>query len=196
MYTLYKIYMTSKRRLASYTTGEVARLCQVTRRTVIKWIDSGKLKGYTIPGSRHRRVSTDRLRDFVRAHKLPDIAGGLRRRILIVDDDLDLLELLKDALRDTFDVDVASSALEAASRLPVFLPDVILLDIRLPDLSGLEVCRHFQNYKNERRVPILTMSAYGREIDPAEVRRSGADGFFAKPLKLAELRKRIESMVG
>jgi excisionase family DNA binding protein len=181
---------------ASYTTGDVARLCQVTRRTVIKWIDSGRLRGYTIPGSRHRRVSAQCLRDFLRAHRLPDYAGAFRRRILIVDDDLDLLELLQDALRDRFDVDVASSGLEAASRLPVFQPDLILLDIRLPDLSGLEVCRHFQKYRSERRAAILTMSAYGGEIDPAEVRRSGADGFLAKPLKMAELRKRIESMVG
>jgi len=188
--------MARKNPRASYTTGDVAHLCQVTKRTVIKWIDSGRLKGYTIPGSRHRRVSAPALRDFLRAHKMPDYAGAIRRRILIVDDDLDLLELLQDALRDGFDVDVASSGLEAASRLPLFQPDVILLDIRLPDLSGLEVCRHFQKYKKERRVPILTMSAYGGEIDPAEVRRCGADGFLAKPLKMAELKKRIESMVG
>ena len=188
--------MSTLGRQASYTTGDVARLCQVTKRTVIKWIDSGKLKGYTIPGSRHRRVSADSLQAFLKAHRMPDYAGLVRRRILVVDDDRDLLELLQDALRDRYDVDVASSALEAASRLPVFQPDVILLDIRLPDLSGLEVCRHFQSYKTERKAPILTMSAFGGEIDPAEVRRCGADGFLPKPLKMAELRNRIESMVG
>ena len=188
--------MSTKGVQASYTTGDVARLCQVTKCTVIKWIDSGKLQGYTIPGSRHRRVSADRLRQFLRAHKMPDFSGLARRRILVVDDDRDLLELLQDALRDAYDVDVASSALEAASRLPVFQPDVILLDIRLPDLSGLEVCRHFQAYKRERKVPILTMSAFGGEIDPAEIRRSGADAFLAKPLRMVELKKRIASMVG
>lgn len=180
----------------TYTTGQVARLCQVTKRTVIKWIESGRLQGYTIPGSRHRRVSAERLRDFLRAYHMPDYAGAFRRRILIVDDDLDFLELLQDALRDRFDVDVASSGLEAASRLRVFQPDLILLDIRLPDLSGLEVCRHFQGYKSERRIPILTMSAYGSEIDLAEIRRSGADAFLPKPLKMADLKKRLESMVG
>ena len=188
--------MRTKGQQASYTTGEVARLCQVTKRTVIKWIDSGKLQGYTIPGSLHRRVAADSFRQFLRTHKMPDLLGAVRRRILVVDDDRDLLELLQDALRDQFDVDVASSALEAASRLPVFQPDVILLDIRLPDLSGLEVCRHFQSYKSERKVPILTMSAYGGEIDPAEVRRCGADAFLPKPLKMADLKKRIASMVG
>lgn len=180
----------------AYTTGEVARICQVTKRTVIKWIDSGRLKGYVIPGSRHRRVSADALRQFLRVHKLPDYTSTLRRRVLIVDDDPDLLELLKDALRDEYDVEVAGSALEAASRLPVFQPDLVLLDIRLPDVSGLEVCRYFQKYRKTRRAPILTMSAYGAEIDPADVRRSGADAFLPKPLKISELKRRIESMVG
>jgi excisionase family DNA binding protein len=188
--------MTHAPRKPSYTTGEVARICQVTRRTVIQWIDGGKLKGYTIPGSRHRRVAARDLADFLRTHRIPDYVQIVRRRILIVDDDSDLLELLKDALRDRYDVDVAGSALEAASRLSVFQPDLILLDIRLPDLSGLEVCRHFQGYRRSRRAPILTMSAYGGELDPAEIRRSGADAFLPKPLKMAELKQRIESMVG
>lgn len=181
---------------ASYTTGDVARICQVTKRTVIVWIDSGKLKGYRIPGSTHRRVSAAALRDFLRVHRIPDYAALVRRRILIVDDDIDLQELLKDALRERYDVEVAGSALEAASRLPVFQPDLVLLDIRLPDCSGLEVCRHFQDYKRTRKVPILTMSAFGNEIDPLEVRRSGADAFLPKPLRIADLQQRIEAMVG
>ncbi len=183
-------------RPTSYTTGEVARLCQVTKRTVILWIDSGKLKGYRVPGSRHRRVTEQDLRDFLRRYKVPEALTTLRRRILIVDDDRDLLELLKDTLGDRYEIEVAETALSAASRLPVFQPDMVLLDIRLPDVSGLEVCRHFQAYKAARRVPILTMSAYGSEIDPLEIRRSGADAFLPKPLKLVDLKQRIEAMVG
>jgi excisionase family DNA binding protein len=188
--------MTPTRAQGSLTTGDVARICQVTKRTVIQWIDSGKLQGYRIPGSTHRRVSQDSLERFLRAHRIPDYAGAVRYRILVVDDDPDLQELLKDAFRDRYDVETASTALEAASRLPVFKPDLILLDIRLPDVSGLQVCRHFQGYKQQHRVPILTMSAYGSEIDPLEVRRSGADAFLPKPLRLGDLKKRIQSMVG
>ena len=187
--------MTTMQQQRTYTTGEVARLCQVTKRTVIKWIDGGRLTGYTIPGSKHRRVSADVLQKFMRSNGIPD-ARVVRPRILIVDDDADLLELLKDALHDEYDVDVASTALDAATRLAAFQPDVILLDIRLPDLSGLQVCRHFQSYKKSRNVPILTMSAYGGEIDPHEVRMSGADAFLPKPLRLSDLKKRIHAMVG
>jgi excisionase family DNA binding protein len=181
----------------AYTTGEVARRCLVTKRTVIKWIDSGRLRGYVLPGSTHRRVAAEALAEFMRGHGIPDYETVLpRRKILIVDDDADFVGLLREALRDAFEIDSAGTALEAASRLPVFRPDVILLDVRLPDLSGLEVCRHFQEYKRRQRVPILCMSAYGHEIDAAELRRSGADDFLPKPIKLMDLKKRIQAMVG
>ena len=188
--------MAALTRNSSHTTGEVARICQVSKRTVILWIDRGRLRGYRLPGSRHRRVSAASLRRFLRAHRLPDYAGLVRPRLLVVDDDRDFLELLQDALRDRYDIEVAESALEGASRLALFRPDAVLLDIRLPDVSGLEACRHFRSFRRSRRLPILAMSAYGRQIDPAEIKSSGADGFLAKPLKLAELRRRIEAMVG
>ena len=139
----------------------------------------------------------DRLRREERLEQFPpDVLGHAAAGVDHLDDDLDLLELLKDALHEEYDVDVASTALDAATRLAAFQPDVILLDIRLPDLSGLQVCRHFQSYKKARNVPILTMSAYGGEIDPHEVRLSGADDFLPKPLRLAELKQRIHAMVG
>jgi excisionase family DNA binding protein len=181
----------------AYTTGEVASICNVTKRTVIKWIDSGKLPGYLIPGSTHRRVGGDALAAFMHRHGIPDPSGALPRpRLFIVDDDRDFTDLLKIALRDQFDIEIAGSALEAASRIPLFRPNLILLDIRLPDLSGLDVCRHFQDYKRERNVPILCMSAYGHELDLAEIRRSGADEFLPKPLKLNDLKQRLRAMVG
>lgn len=181
----------------SHTTGEIARMCRVTKRTVIKWIDEGRLPGYRIPGSRHRRVSAKNLAEFMRRHGIPDYDRvAPRRRVLIIDDDQDFVSLLRDALCDTYTVDHASSALEAASRLPMFEPDIILVDIRLPDLSGMEVCRYFQPYKNERRAAVLAMSAYRNELDLNELRSSGADDFIPKPVKIAELRKRIRSLVG
>jgi len=181
----------------SHTTGEVASLCRVTKRTVIKWIDSGRLQGYRIPGSKHRRVSARDLSDFMRAHGLPGYDQiGPRPRILIVDDDQDYVAVLREALRDHYQIDHAGCAMEAAGRLPVFEPDLILVDLRLPDLSGMDVCRHFRAYKSEHRAAILAMSAYGNEIDIDEVRSCGADDFLAKPVRLADLRRRIRAMVG
>ncbi|HEY3227441.1 MAG TPA: response regulator [Planctomycetota bacterium] len=183
---------------ALYTTGEIARLCQVTKRTVITWIDSGRLKGFRLPGGAHRRVAAADLAAFMRRHKIPDLERFLpRRRILVVDDDPDFAELLERALEDRYDVATAATALEAATRLPEFRPDLVLLDVRLPDVSGLEVCRHFRGRRGSSRRPaIVVMSAYGRELSPAAIRRSGADSFLSKPIRLADLRRRIRAMVG
>jgi two-component system, OmpR family, response regulator RpaA len=181
----------------SYTTGEVALLCRVTKRTVIKWIDGGQLRGYRIPGSRHRRVAAKDLQDFVRRHRLPKGARVAPRvRILIVDDDHDFASLIRDALRDSYTIEHAASALDAAGRAPVFQPDLILLDIRLPDVNGVDVCRYLRSRKSRRRAAILAMSAYGSEIDLEAIRSSGADDFMPKPLRVAELRRRIQIMVG
>ena len=68
--------MASDARPTSYTTGEVARICQVTKRTVIKWIDGGKLRGYNLPGSKHRRVSAESLQQFMKDNRLPGYARG------------------------------------------------------------------------------------------------------------------------
>lgn len=177
----------------SFTTGEVAKISAVTKRTVIKWIDSGKLKGYRIPGSTHRRVAKEDLAQFLKEHGIPDYQGlQPKAKILIVDDDADFTELLRDALREPYEVEVAGTAVEAALRLPQFRPDVILMDIRLPDVNGLDLCRQVRTFG----ASVLAMSAYGNDVDPAEVRRSGAAGFLPKPLKIRELKSRLASMVG
>ncbi|MBI2930733.1 MAG: response regulator [Planctomycetes bacterium] len=183
--------------MESYTTGQIAQICRVTKRTVIKWIDSGKLPGYRIPDSKHRRVTSRDLAEFMRKHHIPGgDEVGPRPRVLIIDDDYDFAALLRDALLGQYIIEHAGSAMEAASRMPVFKPDLVLVDIRLPDLNGMEVCRHFRSFGGERRPAILAMSAYGHELDVNEVRSSGADDFIPKPLKLAELRRRIRVMVG
>ena len=196
-YTLYTVHSPPGRR-AFFTTGEIARLCQVTKRTVITWIDGGRLKGFRIPGGRHRRVAARDLAAFMKSHGIPDLERHLpRRRILVVDDDPDFAGLLGDALQDRYDVVTAGTALDAAAQLAEFEPDLVLLDVRLPDVSGLEVCRHFRERRpGARRPAILVMSAYGRELSRADLRRSGADAFLPKPVRLADLRRRIRGMVG
>jgi excisionase family DNA binding protein len=196
LYTLYT--MAKRERKSLYTTGEIAALCQVTKRTVITWIDSGKLKAHRLPGGRHRRVAAQDIAEFMKGYGIPDLERLFpRRRILVVDDDPDFAALLEDALRDRYEVAVAGSALEAATRMGEFHPDLVLLDVRLPDVNGLEACRHFlaRNVAGSRPV-VFVMSAYGREIGRDDLARSGADHFFPKPIEIADLRRRIRGRVG
>ena len=74
------------------TTGDVAKLCSVAPRTVSKWFDSGKLRGYRIPGSKDRRIPVEQLVRFMRSHNIP--LNGLetgQTRLLILDPDESLL---------------------------------------------------------------------------------------------------------
>ena len=80
-----------------YTTGQVAGICNVTIRTVIKWFESGRLKGYKIPGSKDRRIPHESLVEFMQQNGLPlkGLEGPGRRRILIADD----FKVLRDVIR-------------------------------------------------------------------------------------------------
>ncbi|KKK56446.1 hypothetical protein LCGC14_3064430, partial [marine sediment metagenome] len=72
------------------TTGQVAHICNVAPRTVTKWFDSGQLKGYRIPGSRDRRIPTNELIRFMKAHHIPTDALEIgKMRILIIDSDFE-----------------------------------------------------------------------------------------------------------
>jgi excisionase family DNA binding protein len=130
------------------TTGEVAQVCNVAARTVSKWIDSGRLEGYRIPGSRDRRVHVGALRAFVEAHGIPvgSAAAGPqgsarnagRTRVLVVDADRTATQTLRGVLEDlgSFEVAVASDAFGAAFAAGTFVPDVVLFDRSAGDASA------------------------------------------------------------
>jgi len=82
-----------------YTTGEAAKICKVSQQTIIRCFDSGQLKGFRVPGSRFRRIPRDQLFLFMRDNGIPaDALESGRRKILVVDDDQDLVELITDVL--------------------------------------------------------------------------------------------------
>lgn len=179
------------------TTGEVARLCQVTKRTVINWLDSGQLQGYRVPGSRHRRVPYENVLSFMREYGLPSPErSAARPRLLVVDDDPDFIEFVRDTLGvDRFEIRSAATAFEAAGELRAFEPDIVLLDVRLPDLDGLRVCDHIRASQRHRRTRVLLVSAFEHQIDPTALKQAGAHGFLPKPIAVQELRRHMDRMV-
>jgi DNA-binding response OmpR family regulator len=111
-------------------------------------------------------------------------------RILLVEDDLRLAEPLVVALRRAgFEVAHATTA-EAALTSPT--PDIVLLDLSLPDRDGLEVCRKL---RQRGETPIIMLTARGDERDRVTGLRSGADDYVVKPFSMAELQARIEAVL-
>src|SRR5271155_3949061 len=110
-------------------------------------------------------------------------------RILVVDDDPALLKALRIGLTARGDdVLVARSGSEALTQVALAGPDLVILDLGLPDLDGLEVCRRVREFSN---VPIIVLSAYGDERRKVEALDSGADDFVTKPFGMAELEARL-----
>ena len=117
--------------------------------------------------------------------------------ILVVEDERDLVGTLEYNLqRDGFQTKAAltgASALEAAAENPP--PDLVLLDLMLPDMSGIEVCRKLKMDERMRHVPVIMLTAKGEEIDRVVGFEVGADDYVVKPFSPRELVLRIEAIL-
>ena len=112
-----------------YTTGAIARICCVAPRTVSKWFDSGKLKGYRIPGSLDRRVQHHDLVAFLRENDLEHLLPGVNVSVLLVGLDAALAGRLRAALPvDGYEFREASGAFEAGLAVAQSPPDAVVLD--------------------------------------------------------------------
>jgi two-component system, OmpR family, KDP operon response regulator KdpE len=110
-------------------------------------------------------------------------------KVLVVDDDPSLLKALRIGLTARGDeVLTAHTGTEAVNQVALAAPDLVILDLGLPDVDGLEVCRRVREFSN---VPIVVLSAYGDERRKVEALDSGADDFVTKPFGMAELEARL-----
>jgi two-component system KDP operon response regulator KdpE len=109
--------------------------------------------------------------------------------VLVVDDDLPLLKALRIGLTARGDdVVVARTGAAAVDQVVLAGPDLVILDLGLPDMDGIEVCRRIRAFST---VPIVVLSAYGDERRKVEALDSGADDFVTKPFGMAELEARL-----
>jgi DNA-binding response OmpR family regulator len=115
-------------------------------------------------------------------------------RILVVEDDPAILLALRENLSyEGYTVMEARRGDEALSRLAAFKPDLLILDIMLPGINGLEVCRRIR--KIDRRLPILMVTARGEETDKVSGLDVGADDYLTKPFSLPELLARVRALL-
>ena len=122
--------------------------------------------------------------------------GATRRRavILVVEDDSALREFLCTALADEFDVECAASGEEAIELAQATRPDVVLLDVMLPGVNGLDVVRRIRSDPTLSGIPVLVMTAFS-EIDAGEAEAAGANRFLAKPFDLHELKAAVKDLL-
>jgi two-component system phosphate regulon response regulator PhoB len=117
-------------------------------------------------------------------------------RILVVDDERDLLSLLDFNLRrEGFETVLAESGEEALAALRRQVPDLVLLDVMLPDVSGTEVCRTVKRDPRTQHVPVVMLTAKGDEVDKVVGFELGADDYVTKPFSVRELVLRVRAVL-
>ncbi len=116
--------------------------------------------------------------------------------LLLVDDDPEILTLLQRKFKDEpFKIFTAAEGASALSIVKTEKPDLIVLDVRMPGLSGLEICRFLKADKNTREIPIIILSARSDEIDRVLGLEFGADDYVTKPFNSKELILRIHNVL-
>jgi two-component system phosphate regulon response regulator PhoB len=116
--------------------------------------------------------------------------------VLLVDDEKDLLSLLDFNLRAAgFETALATTGEQALSQLRRRVPDLVLLDLMLPDVSGTEVCRQIKADPRTRHVPVVMLTAKGDEVDRVVGFEIGADDYVTKPFSVRELVLRLKAVL-
>ena len=119
-----------------------------------------------------------------------------KEKILVVEDEKDILELVKYNLeREGYDVLALHSAEEALKRLSKELPDLIILDLMLPGMDGLETCRLIKQETKTRDIPIIILTAKSEESDVIVGLQLGADDYVTKPFSPKVLLARIKAVL-
>ncbi len=177
-----------------FTTGEAAKICKVSQQTIIRCFDSGQLKGFRVPGSRFRRIPRDVLYKFMKDNGIPtDALESGKRKALVVDDDAELVELIRDVLEaDTrFEVRVADNGFDAGMMVKEYHPDIIVLDVMLPDINGKEVCSRIRTDSSLDDVKIICISGMVEQDKIADLKDAGANEFMQKPFEIETLIERM-----
>ena len=181
-----------------YTTGEAAKICNVSQQTIIRCFDSGRLEGFRVPGSRFRRIPRVELLRFMKKNGIPteNLEGG-KTRVLIVDDDAEIVRVLRDALQreNAFEVRTAANGYDAGMLTESFRPHVILLDYMLPDINGNLVCQRIRANPDLESTRIVVISGVVRQSEVDDLLDAGADDFIRKPFDIRDLIERITRMV-
>jgi excisionase family DNA binding protein len=183
------------------TTYEIADHCQVNPRTVIQWINDGKLKAYRTPGN-HSRVQIEDFLAFLNMYHMPlpveFESPANRKRILIVDDDKSMVDAIQRILKreKIYDCELAYDGFEAGEKFVAFRPDLIIMDINMSGFSGYHLCSRIKSNPENKRVKILLISGIIDQKDVIRIKESGADDYLAKPFAIKELKEKLQNLFG
>ena len=179
--------MSSLKDKSIYTTHEVSHLLHVNPRSVINWIEQSLLASYRNPGG-HRRIRREDLLAFLRKHQIPTPEALVEEKfnVLIVEDEDEITSLLTTYLerQGGYEIHAASDGITALIEVGRSKPNLMILDIMIPGVDGVEVCRRIKA-DSANQTAIIAISG---QLDwERRILTAGADSFMPKPLDLEKL---------
>jgi excisionase family DNA binding protein len=182
------------------TLGQAAKHLGVAQSTIRKWSDSGRVPAFYTPGGhrRYRRGDLDAFLAQSGGTTAPAQRGanGGQRTILIVDDDERLREFVRVNLEmEGYSVREAANAEEGLAALDEESPDLILLDVMMPQMDGWEMLRRVQERHGVGAIPVIMFSGKVDEEDLKGAAARGAHGFIGKPFNPQQLIESTKQLV-
>lgn len=180
-----------------FTTGQVAKICKVAPRTVSKWFDSGRLRGYRIPGSQDRRIPREQLIKFLKEHGMPlgELEDEEWHKILVIGAEKIFIDRVKELLPENEDYkyEIANSGFEAGIQAESFHPDTIIIDLALGRSESIMIVQNLRKSTNYEATLIVGLASED-EAAPDKLIEFGFTEVFKKPFDVALLGERIRTL--
>ena len=182
-----------------YTTYQIGKFCQVNIRTVIRWIETGKLKAYSTPGG-HRRVKWSDLINFLSQNKMPiprELEEAKRKKVLIVDNEKQFIEKATKILSKIPDIEIKTTAsgFDTGALMAEWLPDLILLNFTIPELDSFDITKKIRSNPRFKKIPIIAVTSTTDPHELEKVKSSGVDTMLTKPIESESFLKKIDRFI-
>ncbi len=180
-----------------FTTGQVAKICKVAPRTVSKWFDSGRLRGYRIPGSQDRRIPREHLIRFLKEHGMPlgELEDEAMGKLLLVGVDSQVRSGLQEMISpNDFKLELAASGFEAGIQAESLHPDAVVIDFAMGRNEALMIAQNLK--KNADYTDTVLIGLLSDEDNASGFDRTIFNETFRKPFDAALLAERIRTLVG
>jgi len=168
------------------TPAEVAKLFGVSPVTVRKWSQDGLLSAVKTPGG-HRRYRRKEIFEYLtkKGFPLPE-EESWTPKVMVVDDDKIVINLLKIAIEESYspiDIQSANNGFDAARMLSRFRPDIVLLDLKMPGMDGIEVCKQIKQDPDIKNAKVFGITGYDSDENRNKFLNAGAEAVIAKPVE-------------
>lgn len=179
------------------TTGEAAKYCGVNFRTIIRWIERGRMKAYKLPGRGDHRIREDDFVTFLKENDfpIPEEFQNTSTRVLVVEDSQEMASAIARVLRrEGLDVAIANDGFSAGAMMSTHKPLMITLDLKMPGLDGFGVLEFIRNNDEYKNIKVLVISAETSDVLERAL-ANGASAVIEKPFDNRDLIAKVQELL-